>query len=157
MRNYAYLHSDVGLIEVVERAGEIISISFVKSQTHVSHTNILLDEAILQLRAYFDGNKIFNLPLNLSWCSKFEKDVYETLMNYVPYGKTVSYKELATLADHPNAYRAVGTAMAKNRFVIVIPCHRVIKEDGSLGHYSSPYGTKTKELLLNFEKLSNCT
>jgi O-6-methylguanine DNA methyltransferase len=152
MKSYAYLHSPAGLIEVIERAGKIISIAFVNSETHVSHTNILLDEAILQLKAYFEGSKVFNLPLDMQ-CSEFEKDVYETLMNYVPYGKTVSYKELATLANHPNAYRAVGSVMAKNRFVIVIPCHRVIKEDGSLGHYSSPHGSKTKELLLNFEKL----
>lgn len=150
MKNYAYLHSPAGLIEVVERAGKILSISFCKSETHVSHTNILLDEAILQLNAYFKGAKVFNLPLEME-CSDFEKDVYETLM-HVPYAHTVSYKDLATLSGHPNAYRAVGSVMAKNKFVIVVPCHRVIKEDGQLGYYSSPQGAKTKEWLLELEQ-----
>ena len=150
MKSYAYLHSPAGLIEVVERAGKIFSILFCDSEKHVSHQNILLDEAILQLEAYFKGAKVFNLPLEFE-CSKFEKEVYEALMG-VPYGTTVSYKELAILSGHPNAYRAVGSAMAKNRFVIVIPCHRVIKEDGSLGHYSSSHGAKTKEWLLKHEK-----
>ena len=150
MKSYAYLHSPAGLLEVVERAGKIISIQFSDSETHVSHPNILLDEAILQLEAYFSGAKVFNLPLEFD-CSQFEKDVYETLMG-VPYGHTLSYKELAILAAHPNAYRAVGSAMAKNRFVIVVPCHRVIKEDGTLGHYSGIHGVKTKEWLIEHEK-----
>jgi methylated-DNA-[protein]-cysteine S-methyltransferase len=150
MKSYAYLHSPAGLLEVVERAGKIVSISFCSSEKHVSHTNILLDEAILELEAYFKGAKVFNLPLELEG-SKFEKEVYRALMS-VPYGHTLSYKELATLAGHPNAYRAVGSAMAKNKFVIVVPCHRVIKEDGSLGHYSGIHGVKTKEFLLEHEK-----
>ncbi|HIP59350.1 MAG TPA: methylated-DNA--[protein]-cysteine S-methyltransferase, partial [Campylobacterales bacterium] len=150
MKSYAYLHSPAGLLEVVEHLGKIISISFCSSETHVSHTNILLDEAILQLDAYFKGIKVFNLPLAME-CGEFEKKVYKILMQ-VPYGQTLSYKELATLAESPNAYRAVGSAMAKNRFVIVVPCHRVIKEDGHLGHYSGIHGVKTKEWLLEHEK-----
>ncbi len=150
MKSYAYLHSPAGLLEVVECAGKIISISFCDSEMHVSHTNILLDEAILELDAYFKGAKVFNLPLEME-CGEFEKKVYQSLMQ-VPYGQTLSYKELATLAESPNAYRAVGSAMAKNKFVIVVPCHRVIKEDGQLGHYSGIHGVKTKEWLLEHEK-----
>ncbi len=150
MKSYAYLHSPAGLLEVVEYSGKILSISFCNSETHVSHTNILLDEAILQLDAYFKGAKVFNLPLAME-CGAFEKKIYETLI-HVPYGQTLSYKELASLAGHPNAYRAVGSAMAKNKFVIVVPCHRVIKEDGQLGNYSGIHGVKTKEWLLEHEK-----
>lgn len=150
MKNYAYLHSPAGLLEIVERSGKIVGISFCKSEMHVSHMNVLLEEAVLELNAYFEGAKTFNLPLDMQ-CSDFEKSVYRALMK-VPYGHTISYKELAGLAGSPNAYRAVGSAMAKNRFVIVIPCHRVIKEDGTLGHYSSPQGEKTKEWLLAHEK-----
>lgn len=152
MKNYAYLHSPAGLIEIVERAGKIVSISFCNSEEHVSHTNILLDEAILQLESYFKGSKVFNLPLEME-CTDFEKDVYDALI-LVPYGQTLSYKELASLAGHPNAYRAVGSTMAKNKFVIVVPCHRVIKEDGSLGNYSAVHGIKTKKWLLDYESSS---
>lgn len=81
----------------------------------------------------------------------FEKDVY-TALSTVAYGQTLSYKELALLAGHPNAYRAVGSAMAKNKFIIVVPCHRVIKEDGNLGNYSGIHGVKTKIWLLDHEK-----
>lgn len=150
MKSYAYLHSEAGLLEVVERVGKIISIQFCDSETHVSHTNILLDEAILQLEDYFKGAKVFNLPLEFEG-GEFEQDVYKTLMG-VPYGHTLSYKELAILSGHPKAYRAVGSTMAKNRFVIVVPCHRVIKEDGSLGQYSGIHGVKTKEWLISHEK-----
>ncbi len=150
MKNYAYFHSPAGLLQIIESLGKIIEISFCKSQLHVSHMNIVLDETVLQLKAYFKGVKTFNLPLDFN-CSEFQKRVYLALMK-VPFGTTLSYKELATLAGSPNAYRAVGSAMAKNRFVIVVPCHRVIKEDGTLGHYSSPKGVKTKELLLNHER-----
>ncbi len=150
MKNYAYLHSPAGLIEIIERAGKIISISFCNSERHVSHTNILLDESILQLEAYFKGAKVFNLPLEMAG-TDFEKDVY-TALSTVAYGQTLSYKELALLAGHPNAYRAVGSAMAKNKFIIVVPCHRVIKEDGNLGNYSGIHGVKTKIWLLDHEK-----
>ena len=152
MKSYAYLHSPVGLLEVIERAGKITNVSFCESEAHVSHMNILLEEAILQLNSYFKDSSSFNLLLDFQ-CSKFERSVYESLIK-VPAGKTISYKELASLAGSPNAYRAVGSVMAKNRFVIVVPCHRVIKEDGNLGNYSSPRGTKTKEWLLNHEKVS---
>ncbi len=150
MKSYAYLHSPVGLLEIIERAGKIISISFCESKTHVSYSNILLEEALLQLNSYFKNQSTFNLPLDLQG-SEFGKKVYEALIK-IPLGETISYKALAKLAGSPKAYRAVGSVMAKNRFVIVIPCHRVIKEDGSLGNYSSPRGAKTKEWLLNMEK-----
>lgn len=149
MKSYAYLHSPAGLLEIVEQQGKIIQVAFCKSEMHVSHMNILLEEAILQLEAYFKGAKVFNLPLQIEG-SDFEKKVYESLCK-VPFGHKVSYKTLAALAGSPNAYRAVGSTMAKNRFVIVVPCHRVIKEDGSLGNYSSPQGVKTKEWLLQHE------
>nr|MCH9813329.1 methylated-DNA--[protein]-cysteine S-methyltransferase [Campylobacterota bacterium] len=118
MKNYAYLHSPAGLLEIIERAGKIVGIRFCKSEEHLTHMNVLLEEAVLQLNAYFEGAKSFNLPLDLQ-CGEFEKNVY-TALSKVSFGQTLSYKELATLAGHPNAYRAVGSAMAKNKFVIVI-------------------------------------
>ena len=69
----------------------------------------------------------------------------------ISYGTTVSYRDLARAAGHPRAMRAVGGAMAHNPVPLVVPCHRVLRSDGSLGGFSSPGGTKVKERLLRLE------
>lgn len=68
----------------------------------------------------------------------------------VPKGKTITYKELAKRAGYPNAYRAVGSVMKMNPLAPTIPCHRVIKSDGSLGNYSNG-GTRKKAHMLRAE------
>jgi O-6-methylguanine DNA methyltransferase len=68
----------------------------------------------------------------------------------IPYGKVASYKELAESAGYPNAWRAAGTAISKNPVMIVVPCHRIIKSDGSIGLYGG--GEKVKEFLLDLEQ-----
>jgi O-6-methylguanine DNA methyltransferase len=78
----------------------------------------------------------------------FRKDVWNTLAK-VPYGTTISYGELAKVAGHPGACRAVGGAMATNPIPLVIPCHRVINADGSIGHFTG--GTELKRKLLSIE------
>jgi O-6-methylguanine DNA methyltransferase len=69
----------------------------------------------------------------------------------VPRGSTVTYKALARMAGRPNAYRAVGTAVRKNPFAPTIPCHRVVKSDGTIGNYSVRGGTRRKMQMLKFE------
>ena len=88
------------------------------------------------------------LPLDLSGCTSFQRKVYAALRK-VPAGKTVTYGELAKRAGYPGAARAVGTAMKLNCLPIVIPCHRVIRSDGSLGLYSQ--GIEWKRTLLACE------
>ena len=68
----------------------------------------------------------------------------------IPKGRTTSYREIARKVGRPNAYRAVGTAMRKNPFLIEVPCHRVVKSDGSLGNYSNG-GSRMKAKLLRNE------
>lgn len=70
----------------------------------------------------------------------------------IPSGKVMTYKQLASSIGHPGAARAVGTALAKNPCAPLIPCHRVINSDGSLGGYSGPGGIKRKRQLLEKEK-----
>jgi methylated-DNA-[protein]-cysteine S-methyltransferase len=70
----------------------------------------------------------------------------------IPAGKVMTYKELAAAIGHPGAARAVGTALSKNPCAPVIPCHRVIKSDGSVGKYSGPGGTARKRQLLKKEQ-----
>ena len=89
-----------------------------------------------------------NRKLDLSGYTPFQRKVY-ALLRKVPVGKTVTYGDLAKRAGLPGAARAVGTAMKKNRLPIVIPCHRVIKSDGSLGFYSQ--GVAWKRMLLKCE------
>lgn len=93
----------------------------------------------------FDLNKVEGL-------TAFQKKIYKELIK-IPAGKTVSYLELGRMAGYKNASRAVGTAMAQNRLVLFVPCHRVVRSDGSLGSFSGCGGSTTKQRLLDFEKL----
>jgi methylated-DNA-[protein]-cysteine S-methyltransferase len=78
----------------------------------------------------------------------FEKTVWFELIK-IPYGKTSCYKEIASLAGKPKAFRAAGTAIGKNPLLILVPCHRVIKSSGDMGNFSS--GVKIKKFLLDLE------
>lgn len=91
-------------------------------------------------------------PLDFSAVSAFHRSVYRSLAQ-VPPGTTVSYSELATRAGSPGATRAVGTAMARNPWPLLVPCHRVLTERGSLGGFSAPGGVATKVRLLELEGL----
>jgi len=77
----------------------------------------------------------------------FELAVYRALSR-VPYGQVVSYRDLATAAGRPHAYRAVGSAMASNALPVILPCHRVIKNDGRLGFYGDDPAWKERLLAL---------
>ncbi|MCL5239359.1 MAG: MGMT family protein [Candidatus Marsarchaeota archaeon] len=69
----------------------------------------------------------------------------------IPKGETRTYKQIAAAVHRPNAYRAVGSVMRMNPFAPTIPCHRVVKSDGSIGHYSGRGGSKAKENMLRRE------
>jgi O-6-methylguanine DNA methyltransferase len=89
------------------------------------------------------------LDMDMSDCTKKEITVYRELL-HVPFGRTISYGALAARAGIPGGARFIGNTMAKNNFPIIIPCHRVIKSDGTMGNYSG--GTHIKKLLLGHEK-----
>lgn len=81
----------------------------------------------------------------------FQKCVWLELLK-IPKGKIVSYAELARRIGKPRAVRAVGSAVGKNPFAPAVPCHRVVRSDGSLGGYSGPGGVRRKAELLKIEK-----
>ena len=83
----------------------------------------------------------------------FQKMVWNEIKK-IPKGKTITYKELAIKVGKPKAYRAVANACAKNPYAPRVPCHRVIRSDGSLGGYSAPGGIKIKRKLLKKEGFS---
>jgi O-6-methylguanine DNA methyltransferase len=92
--------------------------------------------------------------LDLTGYRPFQRRVYAVLWK-IPAGKTITYGELAKRAGYPGAGRAVGSAMKKNRFPVVIPCHRVVPRAGGIGEYS--VGVKWKRLLLECEKIAHRT
>jgi methylated-DNA-[protein]-cysteine S-methyltransferase len=103
-----------------------------------------------RLIAYFRGSRdVFDdVELELDWCTPFQRAALDA-MRAIPYGETATYGEVAALAGHPNAQRAVGSVCASNRFGLFVPCHRVIAADG-LGSYGS-LGLGYKRRLLELE------
>ena len=105
-------------------------------------------EIIHQLRRYFAGElKSFDLPLQLEGTT-FQKKIWTALKN-IPYGETISYKTLAQRVGSPKAVRAVGAANGANPIPIIIPCHRVIGNDGRLTGFGG--GLPLKKRLLELE------
>lgn len=108
-----------------------------------------LDAAAHELEEYFAGTRhAFDLALDLALTAGFRRSVVAHLPG-IGYGRTASYAAVAALAGSPRATRAVGTACAHNPLPLVVPCHRVVRSDGSLGQYRG--GAATKRWLLDLE------
>jgi methylated-DNA-[protein]-cysteine S-methyltransferase len=109
----------------------------------------LLAEAIRQVEAYFRGARHdFDLPLDWSLISGFNRQVLRELATGVPYGSVVGYGELADRVGQPGAAQAVGAAMGANPLPVVVPCHRVVERDGGIGGFGGGLETKRKLLAL---------
>lgn len=109
-----------------------------------------LDGVATQLDEYFRGRRHgFDLPLDDRLSSGFRRTV-QRYLPHIAYGGTATYKEVAASVGNPGAVRAVGTACATNPLPIVVPCHRVLRSDGSLGGYLG--GVSAKESLLALER-----
>ena len=112
----------------------------------------LLDRLASQLAEYFGGTRgEFDLPLDVPG-SAFQERVWAELRR-IPYGETISYRQLAERVDAGAAYRAVGRANGSNRVAVIIPCHRVIAAGGGLGGYGG--GLEAKRRLLDLERVSS--
>jgi AraC family transcriptional regulator of adaptative response/methylated-DNA-[protein]-cysteine methyltransferase len=111
-------------------------------------SSALLDALESQLGEYFAGERReFGLPLDIPG-SPFQERVWAELRR-IPYGRTISYRELAERVDAGAAYRAVGRANGANRAAVVVPCHRVVAANGGLGGYGG--GLPAKRYLLDLE------
>jgi methylated-DNA-[protein]-cysteine S-methyltransferase len=95
-----------------------------------------------------------DIPIEERGLTPFCQKVYRTLREKVGPGQVISYGELAKLCDTPRAHRAVGMAMAKNPFPLLVPCHRVILANGKLGGFSIQGGSMMKQKLLQIEKVN---
>jgi O-6-methylguanine DNA methyltransferase len=111
-------------------------------------SNSVLVQAKKQLQEYFKGKRQeFNLPL-FQQGTTFQLRVWDELLT-IPYGRLISYGELANRLGKPGGMRAVGAANGQNKIPILVPCHRVIASDGSLGGYAG--GLEVKRHLLELE------
>lgn len=112
--------------------------------------HVLAHKVVTQLDEYFAGKRrAFDVPLDLSCGTPFQQQVWRALYS-IPYNESISYKTLATMIDKPTAYRACANANGKNPISLIVPCHRVIAADGSIGGYTG--GIEIKEVLLGVEK-----
>lgn len=120
---------------------------FFKAEAIPAH-NKYFDCLQKELDEYFEGKLAdFTVPLQLVG-TPFQQDVWKILQS-VPYGETISYKEEAELLKNPKAVRAVGSANGQNMISIIIPCHRIIQTGGALGGYAG--GLDKKKALLKLE------
>lgn len=146
---YAVMQSPIGKLHLISDDREVLAIGFKDEWKLKPKTGSVLKVAMRQLDEYFSGKrKTFDLPLKMTG-SPFQLKAWKELCK-IPYGKTISYKDQATKLGSSKAFRAVGSANGKNRFPIVIPCHRVIAADGGLGGYAG--GLKIKTRLLQLEQ-----
>lgn len=143
------INSPLGFTKITGDIDGIASVSVLNSEETI--TDIIpevLEDCCIQLDEYFNGSrKQFSLKLNPQGTA-FQKTVWKALEN-IPYGKTLSYLELAKQLGDVKAIRAVANANGKNPLWIIVPCHRVIGTDGSLTGYAG--GLHRKQWLLNHE------
>lgn len=139
--------SPIGKLFIKEEDGFITGVSFWgREQGESSETS---ENAARQLSEYFSGRrKTFDLPLRVTG-SEFSKKVWAALTR-IPYGQTLSYKQVAENIGAPKACRAVGRANNVNPIAIIIPCHRVIGSSGDLTGYAG--GIDKKQFLLDLER-----
>jgi methylated-DNA-[protein]-cysteine S-methyltransferase len=114
------------------------------------HDDSAAGEVRAQLDEYFDGaRRSFELALDWRFARGFTRQALEAVCE-IPYGETASYGEVAAIAGNPRAARAVGTACRTTPFSIVVPVHRVVRADGSIGEYGGH--PEVKEYLLGLER-----
>ncbi|MDH7913643.1 methylated-DNA--[protein]-cysteine S-methyltransferase [Winogradskyella sp. SYSU M77433] len=144
-----YIETPLGYAKIVGNQDGITSVSIVDTTENISESipESLLD-CVTQLKAYFNNElKTFELKLNPEG-TDFQKKVWKQLEK-IPFGKTISYLDLAKQLGDAKTIRAAASANGKNPLWIIVPCHRVIGTDGSLTGYAG--GLHRKQWLLNHE------
>lgn len=145
-----YHNSPAGWLRLCADTEGLCGVHFIRdvpADAPACHSELLLRTA-RELDEYFAGQRReFDLPLSLHGTA-FQLRVWEALRQ-IPYGQTRSYKQLAAMIGQPSACRAVGGANHHNPVSIIVPCHRVIGADGSLGGYGG--GLDKKRILLRLE------
>lgn len=148
MDGISYYRSPVGDLMITSTGEKITGISFVGQERSDSSVTPVIEQCISELDEYFlSGRKFFTVDLALSG-SDFQLKVWNELL-LIPYGKTISYIELAMRIGDIDSVRAVGLANGQNPIAIVVPCHRVVGKNGDLVGYGG--GIDKKVWLLQHE------
>jgi methylated-DNA-[protein]-cysteine S-methyltransferase len=148
MKYTTYYTSPLGIIKVQCTDENLVAVIFCSDENGVPDEHPLLQKTVRQLDEYFAGKRrTFNLPLQQEGTG-FQQKVWELLMQ-IPFGKTLSYQQLATRYGDLKAIRAVASANGKNNLAIIVPCHRVIGTNQSLTGYAG--GLWRKKWLLAHE------
>jgi len=156
VRNYLVVASPVGKLRLVASEKGLVAIDVRSNTVQVVTAPNASAQAILiktkkQLEQYFSGKRTsFDVALDLVG-TEFQVRAWRALCR-IPFGETISYGQQASNIKKPKAFRAVGSANGKNPIPIIVPCHRVVASDGSLGGYS--LGLKMKKQLLALEGVS---
>ena len=158
---YEIRESSLGNIVLISRGGKLIELDIsgdlefeIRKRLTARYPDAVSSDrpfrmAYLLLDRYLRGQKLdFDLEVDLSGEGEFTRNIL-TELRKVPYGQVISYSRLAKNAGYRNAARATGQAMGRNPIPIIIPCHRVIREDGTIGGFGM--GIKLKERLLAIE------
>ena len=144
----SYFFSPTGMIELISNNDFLLELNFVDEKRFPIKSNPLLENASEQLKEYFSHNRIeFAIPM-APHGTDFQKRVWNELLK-IPFGKTITYYNLAQRLGNAKVIRAAANANGKNPIAIIIACHRVIGMDGSLTGYAG--GIHRKKWLLDFE------
>lgn len=154
MSNSVRIQTPIGILTLTSNSVGLCKIQIdppSSDSDRLNQINNLLAEAKNQLFEYFSGTrKKFDLPLDLDQLLGFQKEVLKSV-SQIPYGKVLTYGQIAAQLLKPSASRAVGTALAHNPLPILIPCHRVVAADGHLAGYLGKKGVAAKKWLLEME------
>jgi methylated-DNA-[protein]-cysteine S-methyltransferase len=150
------LRTEVGVLRVTADDVGVVAIDRVAKPSTSSggaKANRHAETAVRQLREYFAGKRRrFDVPLHMEG-TEFQRHAWAA-MRGIPYGATISYADQAARIGRPRATRAVGAANGANPIPIIVPCHRVIASDGSLGGYALGLAMKRRLLALESSRLS---
>ena len=159
--HFVVYESSIGYIIIVARNGKVVSLDVIGGGMYEARKIVFArhpdaTESITSFKTirtfldrYLQGRMVdFEVDLDISQLGEFTQKVLEELMT-IPYGETRTYGWLAKKVGKPGAARAVGQALKRNPIPIIIPCHRVIRDDGTIGGFSM--GVNLKERLLALE------
>ncbi len=163
MQQYAIVDSAIGPVGIVASPAGLSHVYLMRGSMRQAEDRVrrlhpdveadpgLLPELQRHIRLFLSGRPVhFDVPVDLSSLTEFQRRVLRACAR-IDYGQTISYGQLAKRVGCPAGARAVGGALARNPLPLVIPCHRVVSGNGSLGGFSAEQGVKLKRRLLDLE------
>lgn len=148
--NVYFQKFDIGWLRIESLDDSIVRIEYTDESEEPAKTDKVIEQCVRELGEYFKGEReLFDVKINPGvYGTPFQQSVWQELRQ-IPYGETISYKTLAERISGSNYSRAVANANGKNPISIIIPCHRVIASNNTLGGYTG--GLDKKKLLLSVE------